>query len=194
MGDTEDHSTEGELIKRILSGETGEFSVFVRNYQNYIISLIYRQVGDKEIAQELSQETFIRAFERLKTFRGEAKFETWLTKIALNITNSFFSSKRFKQKSCSVPFDPSCHGGKLDERDIENVEQRITLLQSFIGMLTPKYREVIVLAALENKDYKEVAEILGIPIGTVSSRMNRALNELREKFDIVKIKSKAEAA
>ena len=175
---------EQELVRAIVRGETNRFEELVVKYQNMIFALIRRQVTDPATADDLAQETFVKAYQNLKRFRHECAFSTWLTRIALNTTNSYFASRRFKENSKHVQFDGTKHDLAGDSNSLET-ERSLIVLRNLIAELKPKYRDVIVLCSLENKSYDEAADILEIPIGTVCSRMNKALSLLRNKFRVV---------
>ncbi len=176
--------SESALIRAIVGGETNRFGELVVKYQDMIYALIRRQVRDPGTADDLAQETFVKAYQNLRRFRQECSFGTWLTRIALNTTNSYFSSRRFKESTKHVPFDSTRHDVPGDSSAVE-VERSFVVLRSLIGELKPKYRDVVVLCSLENKSYEEAAEILEVPVGTICSRMNKALSMLRNKFRII---------
>lgn len=173
-------NNEEEIIKRVLNGATDEFCHLVTAHQNLVYGMIFRQVRNSEIAEELAQDVFTKAFLALSKFKHQAKFSTWLTRIAINTTSSYFSSKRYKQSQKNVPLEnwtekPNSLEGSL-------VEFQLSQLHGFLGDLKPKFREVIILCGLEGRTYQEASEIIGVPKGTICSRMNSALNELRKKF------------
>lgn len=177
-------SDEYRLIQAVLAGDHNQFESLVSRYQQLVFGMIKRQVRDEMIAKDLSQETFLKAYRGLKNFRNYSTFSTWLTRIALNVTNSYFSSRRYRESLKNVDLD-STHMLSLTthaplETGIHN--SAVLLLQQCIGALKPKFREVIVLCALEGKTYQEAAEILQVPTGTVCSRMNTALTQLRRSF------------
>ena len=171
----ENIGTDTEIIKQVLSGNRDEFRHLVLKYQNSIFSLVCRQVGDRSIAEELAQEIFVRAYTNLSKFRFEAAFATWLTRIALNHTNSYLSSKRHRQRLKSESFDQGNHDRgsevSMEQRDTEN---KIGEFRKALARLTPKLRDTITLCGLEGKSYEDAAQVLGIPIGTVRSRLNKA--------------------
>ena len=174
---------EQEIIARVLAGEREEFRHLVRRYQDMVFALVMRQVGQRTTAEELTQEVFIRAFRSLHTFREEAKFSTWLIRIAINHTNSFFVSKRFKQSQKTEEFNPAVHDMTTSspESELER-KQRAQTLQKALAGLKPNFRDVITLCGLEGKSYDEAAEVLGIPVGTVRSRLNKARLLVKQSF------------
>ena len=180
----EDSTTESEseIIERVLSGDRQAFSHLVSSYQEQVFSMIMKQVADRVIAEELAQETFIRAYKYLPTFKGNSKFSTWLTRIAINQSHSYFSSKRYKQKLKTKSIETNSVELQAVEESQEFSASQIEDLRIAISKLKPKYRDVITLVSFEGRSYKEVADILEIPTGTVGSRMNKALHLLRASF------------
>lgn len=175
---------EYQLILSILGGEHNRFEDLVHRYQDMIVGMIKRQVREEATARDLAQETFLRAFKGLSKFRNYSTFSTWLTRIALNVAHSYFSSRKYRESQRSVPLSPT-HLEQLSSEqptEIEPNQSALLFLQQSIGDLKPKYREVIVLCSLEGKTYAEAGEILQVPVGTVCSRMNTALTQLRYRF------------
>jgi RNA polymerase sigma-70 factor (ECF subfamily) len=170
--------SDSAIIKAIVNGESDQFRKLITRHQNRIFSLVNRQVQD---LQELTHEIFVKAYLNLKKFRFESKFTTWLTRIALNHVNSYFSSKKFKQQKRTESFDPGLHD-RMASSSMDNERERKNLISQFkeaLAALSPKLRDVIVLCGLEGKSYEEAAEVLGIPIGTVRSRLNTARLNLK---------------
>lgn len=152
-------------------------------------------LGSAEEAREAAQDAFIHAFQKLDTFQGNAAFSTWLFRIAINAA---FSRKRRSKRYRSsldghresIGFEPSDHrSGANPAEPLEQSETR-RIVRDALEALPEDYRMVLVLKELEGYRYEEIAEIVGIPIGTVRSRIHRARNELREKLRI-SIKSEA---
>ena len=184
-------SDEQSLIRSVLAGQTSDFEQLVLRYQDMIYNLIKRQVADEASARDLAQETFLRAFRGLKGFKFQASFFTWLTRIALNQTNSYFCSRSFKEKLRNVSFDAREHDSVGHDSRIETgAANQLSQLQLCIAALKPKFRDVLTLCSLEGKTYQEAALILEIPIGTVCSRMNTALTILRDNFARLKAEQK----
>lgn len=171
---------ESAIIRRVLNGERDEFKKLVLRYQDMIFSMILRQLGDKETAKDLAQESFLKAFVNLRRFRFEARFSTWLTRIALNQVSTYFSSKKFKQSKMTEALDLSKHDLHHDEPP---PDERLLHFRRAISQLKPKFREVLALCALEGKSYEQTAEILEIPIGTVRSRLNHARLALKSELE-----------
>lgn len=176
---------DSEIVRRVLAGSHEDFSALVAKHQDLIFAMIVRQVGEHAVARDLTQETFLKAFRGLKHFRFEAKFSSWLTRIALNLTNSYFTSRTYRNKKREIEFDPAVHDLK-DEEQIDNAEKEalIASLREALSELKPPFRDVLVLCGLEGKSYEEAAAILEIPIGTVRSRLNKARLLLKSSFGL----------
>jgi len=175
---------EKELIRRIVAGEKEEFRIVVQEHKELIFSMIMRQVGDPIIAEDLLQETFIKAFGNLKRFRGDSRLETWLVRIALNETNNYFTSPRYRHQQRQVSFDPMAHDHEADSTGLHQEVVHERQLQEFrraLAKLKPKFREVLTICSLEGRSYEEAAQIFSIPVGTVRSRLNTA-RLLMKKF------------
>ena len=174
-------SDDAKCIEQVLKGDKDQFRVLVSAYKDQVYGVIMRQVGDIHIAEELAQDTFVKAFVNLKQFKFRSSFSTWLTRIALNTTNTYFSSKRYKQKARTESLELDKHD--KSEFNLEDQQDRQEVIKKFrqaLGKLKARQREVIVLCGLEEKDYQEVSEILGVPVGTVRSRLSNARKALRE--------------
>ena len=172
--------TDEATIRAVIGGDKERYRELVVRHKDMIFALIMRQVGNAAIAEELAQETFVRAFVSLSRFRFETKFSTWLTRIALNQTSSYFTSRRYKQSRRTDEFDPRIHDKAEAPPEGDFQKERLQRFREALGTLKPLYREVIVLCALEGKSYEEAASILVIPIGTIRSRLNKARLLLKE--------------
>lgn len=177
---------ERELIKRVLAGERDEFRTLVERHQDTIYALVMRQVGDATVARELSHEAFVKAYRNLSSFRFASSFSTWLVRIAMNTTHSYFSSAHYKARLRNVSLESSPellddHSTDSDPTQRAHEREKVQTLRDAIGSLKPIYREVVTLCFLESKTYQEAAQILEIPLGTVCSRLNIAQHKLREK-------------
>ncbi len=170
-----------ELIRRVLGGKTDDFSVLVERYQSMVFGIIMRQVQSRDIADEIAQETFIKAYKNLSGFRSKAKFSTWLIRIALNQTSNFFSSKRFKESERTVTLDVTKHDHARENADEQSARE--THFLKALGALAPKFRDVLTLCGYEGKSYEEAAVILEVPVGTIRSRLNRARLMLKRQIE-----------
>ncbi len=178
----EQSARDQRCIREVLSGNADAYRHLVAAYKDRIFSLTLRMVGDRSVAEELTQEIFVKAYSNLTSFRFEASYSTWLTRISLNHISNYFESRSFIQQKQTVSFDPVSH-----DRPIDNPSSNPPILQAFrsaLEDLKPAYRDVLVLCVLEDKSYEETAAILDIPIGTVRSRLNRAREQVRQLLEL----------
>ncbi len=174
---------EKRIIRRVLAGDKDEFRLLVLAYQERVFAVIMRAVGRESTAKELTQEAFIKAYLNLDQFRFESSFSTWLIRIALNVANSYFSSRAFKEQTKTSSIEETNYQeipepGKTQVYD----EEAVARLRYVVGRLRPKLRDVFILCALDERSYEETARILGIPVGTVRSRLNKARLLIRQMY------------
>jgi len=179
-----------EIIRRAVEGDEQACAEIVQRYRPQIFSLIVRMVHAREEAEDLTQETFIKAFHSLPSFNAEYAFSTWLYKIAVNNCIDFFRKKRLKTTSIDTPI-PAKDGDLQREfpdepskwPDSSLIEQEHkNYIQSAIDSLPVKYRDAIVLRHVHDKSYEEIADELQVPIGTVKVRIFRAREMLKRKL------------
>jgi RNA polymerase sigma-70 factor (ECF subfamily) len=172
------------LIADCLGGRREAFGELVTRYQARLFNAALRLVQSTDDAADVVQDAFLNAFQSLHTFKGDAEFFTWLYRIAFNTA---ISLKRKKRPAVSLeahtgeagidPDDPSEYvkpGAALERTEEERQ------LAEAIGRLSPEHREVLLLKDIEGLKYEDIAELLGVPIGTIRSRLHRARLELRE--------------
>ena len=179
-----DRLPDEEIARRIISGDKDEFKILVQRHKDLVFSMLRRQITDHGIAEDLAQETFLRAYRNLGSFRGECRFSTWLVRIALNQVSSYFSSRRYKETEKTEFFRAQLHDAAISSqsdpsRQEERLFQRLT---AGLAKLKQKFRDTLVLCALEGKSYEEAAIILQVPVGTVRSRLNKARRLMTEYF------------
>lgn len=179
-----DQDQEFEVIRKVIAGAKNEFRHLVAANQSYVYSLVLKQVANPAVAEELTQEIFIRAYRGLPGFRFQSRFATWVTRIALNQSKTYFRSRRFKERQVEDSYDQQAHEVSKSEPTEDSVvtAQSLERLQQALQLLPQHHREVLVLCALEQKSYEEAAQILGVRVGTVRSRLNRARHQLREIY------------
>lgn len=174
-----------ELVRSFLDGDQAAFEELVDRYQPTIMNLAYRLLGNRADAADVCQEVFLILLRKLHSFRGEAKFSTWLYRVAMNACHDHARRSRHHLSLADSPDDemPEMEqrlpdeGAESPESSMEREEIR-RRVQEAIVRLPFKFRQVIYLHDISGYDYKEVAEILGINLGTVKSRLNRARNRL----------------
>ncbi len=178
-----------KLISSALAGNQGAYRTLMERHRPAIYHIVYKFVQEKEAAADLVQETFMKAFASLDTYRSEYKFSTWLYRIAANSAIDYLRKQRIRTLSLdSVGETDDEHGG-MDiadysyhpEKDMEERERRVSI-QDAIDSLPEKYRLVILYRHKDDKSYEEIAEVLNIPIGTVKARIFRARELLKKKL------------
>src|SRR5512146_1520200 len=181
---------EGTLVEQAREGEMQAFSELVRRYEGKIFRLAQHITQNREDAEDVLQETFMKAYEHLDQFKGDSKFYTWIVRIAVN---QALMKLRRRKTDKSVSLDEQIDTGEdTVVREIaawgENPEQQFTreeigkVLDTAIQSLEPPYRSVFVLRDIEDLSTEETAEALGLSIPAVKSRLLRARLQLREKL------------
>jgi RNA polymerase sigma-70 factor (ECF subfamily) len=180
---------DGELITRALAGREESFEELVRRYQRPIVAYVYRMVGDYDSALDLSQEVFIRIYNSLERYRPEFKFSTWIYRIA---HNAAIDHLRRSDSSRTEDLEVEVEGGQTFQRPLaskaptpeqlsERSERRAEI-EEVVGQLPPAYRELIVLRHAHDFSYDEIAEVTGLPLGTVKNRIFRAREAMRAQL------------
>jgi RNA polymerase sigma-70 factor (ECF subfamily) len=176
---------DSRLIAECLQGRTAAFGELVRRYQDRLYNTVHRLVDNAEDAQDVVQDAFVSAYQSLDSFKGDAQFFTWLYRIAVNTA---ISLKRKQRVAFTIRAGRSPEGGaepvdtsefSRPEHALEKAEQE-RRIQEALNRLSAEHRTVLVLKDIEGQKYEVMAEILGVPIGTVRSRLHRARLELRE--------------
>lgn len=167
---------ERELIARVRAGDGAAERALYDAHVDRVYRLTYRLAGDDELAREFTQDTFVRAFERLGGFRGEAKLSTWLHAIATSVVlNGLRKVKRFRQRETDLDeAAASSTGGRLAEPDLKR-----RLAQAIDG-LPDGYRMVFVMHDVEGYTHEEIGATLGIETGTSKAQLSRARAKLRD--------------
>lgn len=180
-------SDDHRLIADCLDGNPAAFGELVRRYQDRLYHTVVRLVENRDDAQDVVQDAFINAYQSLDSFKGDALFFTWLYRIAVNTAISFQRKKR-----AVVRIDTSGSEQLIEPPDdsemarpghaLEQAEQEQKIHKA-LARISPEHRVVLVLKDMEGQKYEEMAEALGVPIGTIRSRLHRARLELREVLE-----------
>lgn len=179
--------SDAELVRQTLRGETSAYNGLVLRYQRQVYNLAYRMLGNAEDAGDLVQDTFIRAYGALASFRQDASFLTWLYKIASNLCIDQLRSRKAKGAlSLQVELEEGREPAD-DSRDIapEDTAMRGAtqeMVQRAITNLPEKYRLVVVMRHLQDMSVDEIARVLDMPTGTVKTHLFRAREMLRERL------------
>lgn len=185
-----------QFIERLKRGDAAAFETLVNERSGEIYGLLYRLTENVEEARDLTQETFLRAFQSIVHFRGESDLRTWIYRIAINQARNRWRWWRRRRREATVSIDaPEIGGGRLGlvatlksntVRDPEQdtlLSERERALKKALGSLKRVYREAVILRDIEGFAYEEVAATLDISVGTVKSRLARGRQELRRKLE-----------
>ena len=178
------------LVERVQAGDRRAFDVLVSKYQRRLMRLVSRLVHDPAEAEDVVQETFIKAYRALRHFRGDAAFYTWLYRIGINTAKNYLATQSRRTPTSSEAdaqqaesFDD---GSKLrDNNTPESVlasKQIAATVNAAMDVLPIELRTAIVLREIEGLSYEEISEIMACPIGTVRSRIFRAREVIAEKL------------
>jgi RNA polymerase sigma-70 factor (ECF subfamily) len=188
-------TAEDQFLERLRRGEAAAFERLVAEHTGDVYALLYRLTGDTEEARDLSQETFLRAFQSISRFRGDANLKTWIYRIAVNQARNRWRWWRRRKRDVTVSLDATDElheqplSATLRNQDAVDPEQETLareregqLREALLG-LRQSYKEAVILRDVEGFSYEEVADTLQISIGTVKSRISRGRLELRRKLE-----------
>jgi RNA polymerase sigma-70 factor (ECF subfamily) len=182
---------DADLVALAQQGRDAAFRELVRRYERPVFSLVYRMVRDRELAEDLSQETFIKVLNHIDRYRPEFKLSSWLFKIANNVAIDHLRRRQLD----TVSMDGSPHAVTAAEAEatsfdvqgsgesaLDELEARElgTAIEQAIAKLRPEYRACIMLRHVEGRSYEEIAATLDLPLGTVKTYIHRARHQLRD--------------
>jgi RNA polymerase sigma-70 factor (ECF subfamily) len=173
------HQPDFELIQRALAGETAVFDGLVRQYQQEIYRLTYRMTRNAEDAKDLAQETFVRAYRSLGTFRGQSRFSTWLYRIAVNLCLNHLESSA-RQDPAEV--DERLPDARTDSLSALLDDERDRALAEAIETLPPQQKATLTLRVQQGLGHREIAEILECSEGTAKANYFHAVRALQRKL------------
>ncbi len=191
MTDLTDKSLDNALVARCKQGDIAAFNELVQRFEKRVFNFAYRMSGNYDDANDVAQEAFIRVFNSIGTFRGEANFTTWLYRIVTNV----YLDERKRQKSHLhssledyIELEESYVTRQVEDDGptpdvVVEMGERDDILQQAIQELPDYQRAMVILFHTQNKSYEEIAQIMDLPVGTVKSRLNRARLALREKLE-----------
>jgi RNA polymerase sigma factor (sigma-70 family) len=177
--------TDTEIIKRVLAGEQGLFAPLVQRYQSYVFTLVLRFTDNREDAEEISQDVFVKAYRSLADFRGEAKFSTWLYTIVRTSCITFLRKKRLQTTSLdnertSLQVESRESGFKANA--IEQ-KSRHALVNEAIRMLSPDDTQILTLFYKGEQTLEEIGRVMRLDPNTIKVKLHRARNRLKEKME-----------
>lgn len=179
--------TDGELITNAVAGRTDGFEELVRRYQRPITSYVFRMLGDYDSALDVTQEVFIKVYNSLTKYSPEYKFSTWLYRIAHNAAVDHMRRNAVTPQSLEAENPDGSFQIQLEstasspEQDRQRSEWR-TEIDTVVKCLPPAYRDLIILRHSRDLSYDEIAEVTGLPLGTVKNRLFRAREMMRDMF------------
>jgi RNA polymerase sigma-70 factor (ECF subfamily) len=174
-----------EIISKVLSGDHQAYGVLVNRYQNYVFTLVLRFTKNREDAEEVAQDVFIKAYRALADFRGTAKFTTWLYTIVNNTCITFLRKKKLEIHSLDNEKVFEVADNVDSGFSANQVEQKskIAMVNQAIALLGPDDAEVITLFYKAEQSLEEIAQILGVESNTAKVRLHRARARLKEKME-----------
>ena len=189
MARTRDRVTDEELMHRLKEGDISAFEALAEKYLKAVVNFIHMYVRNRALAEDLTQDVFLRVLERRNQFRDEGRFAPWLYRIARNLCCDEFRKKRYsmeislnikiKEEEGQQEYEALFPDKGPTPREIAHTHGRNEFLAAALEQLDDLSREIIILRHFQGLTGREVAEILGIAEGTVSSRSHRALRQLR---------------
>lgn len=181
---------DADIVALAQQGRERAFRELVRRYERPVFSLVYRMVRDREAAEDLAQDSFVKVLNHIDRYRPEFKFSSWMFKIANNVAIDYLRKRQID----TVSMDGSPHASTASEVEassfevasrgetaLDELEAREigTAIEQAIAKLRPEYRACIMLRHIEGRSYEEIATTLDLPLGTVKTYIHRARNELR---------------
>ena len=188
-------AAEEQFIERLRRGDAAAFEQLVNERSGEIYGLLYRLTENSEEARDLTQETFLRAFQSIDHFRGDADVKTWIYRIAINQARNRWRWWRRRRRDSTVSMDSTDVDGRptlvtalranssSDPEQATLARERESALRTALSSVRRVYREAVVLRDIEGFSYEEIAATLEISVGTVKSRLARGRQELRRKLE-----------
>ena len=179
--------TDAELIGVAIKGREDSFEELVRRYQRPIVGYVFRMLGDYDAALDVTQEVFIKVYNSLHRYSSDYKFSTWLYRIAHNATIDHIRRNANNAQSLETESKDGAYQLQIESRDPspekvrERKEWRVEI-DTVVKRLPPAYRELILLRHSQDLSYDEIADVTGLPLGTVKNRLFRAREMMREIF------------
>lgn len=179
-----------DLVLRVQQGDKSAFDLLVIKYQYKIVQLVNRYVKDPSEAQDVAQESFIKAYRAIGNFRGDSAFYTWLYRIAINTAKNYLVARARRSSDYEIDIDdaeqiqnaPELKGMDTPEQHLLN-EEILETIKSAIEKLPEEMRIAITLREFEGMSYEEIAEAMDCPVGTVRSRIFRAREAIDNKLN-----------
>lgn len=180
-----------QLIQRVLDGDDTAFSALVKKYQRSVHALAWRKIGDFHIAEDITQDTFLKAYQRLSTLKKPQRFASWLYVIAANHCSTWLRKKRLWTQSLedtnSAQFEKATYSGHvIEENERTTAEAQREVVKKLLAKLKESDRTVITLYYLGGMTYEEISEFLGVSVAAIKNRLYRARRRLKEEEPMVR--------
>lgn len=177
--------SDNEIINQVLNGNQQAYAVLVNRYQNYVFTLAQRMIRNREDAEEVAQDAFIKAYKFLANFRGESKFSTWLYTIVNNSCITFLRKKKVEMHSLDneAVFERADNIDSGMKANLVEQKSRQAMVNEAIAMLSADDAQVITLFYKAEQSLEETAQVLGIEVNTAKVRLHRARTRLKEKME-----------
>ncbi len=176
---------EAQIVRKVLEGDVNAFETLVVEYEKNVYAITQRMTGNAEDAADMTQETFIKAYNSLSSFRGDSKFSVWLYRIATNVCLDFLRSRSRKP---TVSLSMEDDDGEEMQLDIADESQSPEMLlergltrdavRRGLNALPPDYKQILLLREIQGLSYDEISDVLDLEVGTVKSRIFRARKRL----------------
>jgi RNA polymerase sigma-70 factor (ECF subfamily) len=191
----ETRAAEAAFVARLKARDEAAYTELVQLYQRRVFALVFRMLGNRDEAEEITQDVFLQVFRAVDSFRGDAKLSTWLFRVAVNLSKNRI--KRMARRPTAGGHDlqamadqgvfadaPGVSAGSVERPDqmAEGMQLEQIVKQAILA-LEPDFRELVVLRDVEDLTYEEIAEVTGLPKGTVKSRIHRGRAQLRARVE-----------
>ena len=184
-------NNDAQLIQRVLSGDDTAFSVLVRKYQKSVHALAWRKIGDFHIAEDITQDTFLQAYQKLSTLKKPQRFASWLYVIAANYCKMWLRKKRLSTQSLentsSAQLEKATYSGYvIEENERTTAETQREVVKKLLVKLQESDRTVITLYYLGGMNYEQISEFLGVSVSAIKSRLHRARQRLKQEEPMIR--------
>lgn len=194
MPEQSDHSAEAAFVARLVSRDEDAFSELVQLYERRVFALVFRMLGHRQEAEEITQDVFVQVFRSVEQFRGDSKLSTWLFRVAVNLCKNrlkYHGRRGGAQQDYDAIAEATASSAARGvsvgtvERPDELVAgiQLENIVRLAITRVDPDFRGLVILRDVEDLSYEEIGQITGLPTGTVKSRIHRGRDQLRQKVE-----------
>jgi RNA polymerase sigma-70 factor (ECF subfamily) len=187
-----DHKSEAEIVAKVLNGERQAYALLVEEYKTPIYNLAYRMTGNSQDAEDLAQETFLRAFNQLFRYDTKRSFFTWLYTISLNIIRNHLKKNSNRRRDDFRQGEKISGTGEFDDKRFTSQESQVIdegrkereeKLESCLQKLSPELRELMILRFYQELPFEAIAEITGLSLSAIKMRVYRGLEKLRKYIE-----------